>query len=337
MSDTPRPVYLVHASDPGLVSQALTRLIDRLAGDAGPGALEEHGEPGRDEPVLLGPVLDACRTPPFLTARRVVVLRSGQGLDAAQVKEVAAYLADPLASSVLVLALSGKSPSAALLKAVRAAGEVVEAEPSGNARARSGWFADQLKNADVRLDAAAAARLAAHLGEDLSRLAGICAALTSAYGPGARISLLELEPFLGTAGGIAPWDLTEALDHGDIPAALAALGRLSGAGGRHALEVLGVLRRHYGAMLRLDGAGAADDKAAAALTGLHPFPARKALEQSRRLGHRGVTRAIALLAAADLDLRGRRGWPNDVVMEVLVARLAQLSRRSAPRSARAAR
>lgn len=323
-----RAAYLVHGSDGGLVSQALSRLLDRLAPAAGPGAIEEHGEPGKDEPVLLGPVLDACRTPPFLTERRIIVLRAA-ALDAAQVKEVAAYLAAPLETSVLVLALAGRAPSATLLKAVRGAGEVIEAEPSGNARARSGWFAEQLRDAPVRLDAGATARLEAHLGEDLARLAGICDALASAYGPGARISIAELEPFLGTAGGVAPWDLTEALDRGDIPAALTALGRLLGGGQRHALEILATLRRHYGAMLRLDGADARDDKAAAALTGLHPFPARKALDQSRRLGHRGVARAIALLAAADLDLRGRLAWPPEVVMEVLVARLAQLARRSA--------
>ena len=34
------------------------------------------------------------------------------------------------------------------------------------------------------------------------------------------------------------------------------------------------------------------------------FPARKALQQSRRLGTERVRRAVELLAAADLDLRG---------------------------------
>ena len=57
------------------------------------------------------------------------------------------------------------------------------------------------------------------------------------------------------------------------------------------------------------------------------FPARKALQQSRRLGTERVRRAVELLAAADLDLRGVTAWPEETVMEVLVARLAHLSRR----------
>ena len=37
-------------------------------------------------------------------------------------------------------------------------------------------------------------------------------------------------------------------------------------------------------------------------------------------------RAIDLLAEADLDLRGGKAWPDHLVLEVLVARLATMSR-----------
>ncbi|MGD9995641.1 MAG: hypothetical protein AB7U39_01820, partial [Ilumatobacteraceae bacterium] len=55
------------------------------------------------------------------------------------------------------------------------------------------------------------------------------------------------------------------------------------------------------------------------------FPARKALDQYRRLSGTGVSRAISLMAQADLDLRGEKDWPDSLVMEVLVARLSKLS------------
>ena len=57
------------------------------------------------------------------------------------------------------------------------------------------------------------------------------------------------------------------------------------------------------------------------------FPARKALEQGRKLGTDRLRQAVHLLARADLDLRGAKAWPPELVMEVLVARLARLSRR----------
>ena len=82
-------------------------------------------------------------------------------------------------------------------------------------------------------------------------------------------------------------------------------------------------------MLRLDGADVRDDKAAAALLGMkgNTFPAKKAMQQSRRLGTDKLTRAIELLADADLSLRGTKDWPPELVVEVLVARLANLSGR----------
>jgi DNA polymerase-3 subunit delta len=97
-------------------------------------------------------------------------------------------------------------------------------------------------------------------------------------------------------------------------------------GERHPLQVLATLHRHVGAMLRLDGSDATDEASAAALTGLRPYPAKKALAQSRRLGHDRIVQAVLLVASADLDLRGRLGWPDGLVLEVLVARLARLAR-----------
>jgi DNA polymerase III delta subunit len=61
------------------------------------------------------------------------------------------------------------------------------------------------------------------------------------------------------------------------------------------------------------------------MKGKSTFPAKKAMDQGRRLGHEGVSRAIQLLAEADLTLRGfDKDWPEDLVMEVLVARLCRL-------------
>ena len=68
--------------------------------------------------------------------------------------------------------------------------------------------------------------------------------------------------------------------------------------------------------------------AALGLTG-STFPAKKALLQARRLGSAGISRAILLLADADLALKGTIDWPGELVLEVLVARLAAATRRGA--------
>jgi DNA polymerase-3 subunit delta len=292
---------------------------------------------GGRQALELGPVLEACTTPPFLADRRIVSVRHAHLIDAGQLKRLAAYLEDPLATSVLVLSSDDKPAPAALAKLVRKAGTVIDTEVRTGARARGEWFDAHLRRAPVRLRADARALLVDNLGDDLSRLPGLLATLASAYGSGATIDADELEPFLGEAGEVAPWALTDAIDAGDIDGALTVLHRLLAGGDRHALQVLAVLHRHFGSMLRLDGAGVDDEQGAAATLGMSPFPASKILRQGRELGHDRVARAILLLAAADLDLRGLSEMPPGTILEVLVARLAQLRRGSAMRRPPSAR
>jgi DNA polymerase-3 subunit delta len=87
---------------------------------------------------------------------------------------------------------------------------------------------------------------------------------------------------------------------------------------------------------RLDApdVGSVDDAIAALGGRVKEYPARKALEQSRRLGAAGIREAYAAIAQADLDLKGARAIPEDAVMEVLVARLAALNARSGAGPAR---
>jgi len=316
----PPAVVLVKGEDPSLVSDAVRDAVDAaLAGEDRSIALEEL----TGDDLAVGTIVDAARTAPFLTARRVLVVRDIGRWSSDDLAPLIDYLGAPLETSSLVLVAGGGATSQRLLNAVKKAGLIVDASaPSG--KARVSWVADRLKGAPVRFDAPAGARLAEHLGEDLGRLTSIVETLTSAYGPGAHVGEEELAPFLGGAGGVAPWDLTDAIDRGDTAAALTALSRLTGAGERHPLVVLASLHRHYSAMLRLDGSGIRSEQEAAAVLGMAPFPAKKAMNQAARLGSRGVARAIELLADADLDLRGVKEWPDNLVLEVLVARLSRL-------------
>jgi len=318
------PAYLVRGDDASLVGQTVHDLLGDLVGKDDPSTVvEEHGGPGADE-LDVGRVVDALTTPPFLTPRRIVVVREAGRLVAVEATRLADCLADPLPGVTLVLVAGGGTIPAALVKAVERRGAVLDTAV-GTGRARTQWLVDRLHEGPVKLDARAGARLGEHLGGDLSRLRGMLDALASAYGEGASIDLQRLEPFLGEAGSVAPWDLTDAIDAGETSAALDALHRMFGAGGLHPLQVMAVLHRHVQGMLRLDGSGVATPEEAAARLGTRSvFPARKLLEQGRRLGPVGITRAVTLLADADLDVRGRSALPEETVLEVLVARLSRL-------------
>ncbi len=79
------------------------------------------------------------------------------------------------------------------------------------------------------------------------------------------------------------------------------------AGGLAPVQVLATLHGHFANMLALDGDDVSNEREAAAVLGTAPYVAKKALEQSRRLGSTRIAEAIKLIAAADLDVRGASG------------------------------
>lgn len=326
----PFPAYLVRGGDSVLRAEAVRSLLTELIGEEDSSLMVEEHEAGDDDDA--SPLVDAAQTPPFLTERRIVVGREVSAYSSAALGGLLSYLGDPLATTSLVLVTGEKGRlSPKLTAAVKAVGRVIDAGVPPTKGGRSSWLADHVRAAPIRLDPGALQMLDKHLGEDLGRLSSLLETLAAAYGHGARIGAAEVVPYLGEAGSVPPWELTDAIDGGDPAAALEALRRMIGAGERHPLQVMAILHGHVANMLRLDGAGAADAAAAAQALGRDPkrssFPAQKALEQGRRLGHDGVVAAIALLAQADLDLRGAKGWPEGLVLEVLVARLSRLSPR----------
>jgi DNA polymerase-3 subunit delta len=326
------PVHLVRGDDEVILRDAAHDLIHALLGDLDAGlALEEVGadrfRPATGAEVGIAPLVEAAQTPPFLTDRRIVV---GRDLDAftraEQVAPLVAYLGDPLPTTSLVLVWGAGRIPKSVLDAVKGSGGQVHDTAPG--RKVAAWVDEQVAAAGLRLDRAASERLVAWVGDDPSRLVGVLSTLVGSFGTGARLGTEDLDPFLGEPGGVPPWELTDALDRGDIPGSLAKLHRMVGGGGRHPLQIMATLHGHYARMLNLDGAQVTGEKDAAQMLGIRgsTFPARKALSQARRLGHDRVVEAIDLLATADLDLRGGKAWPDELVLEVLVARLARLAR-----------
>ena len=316
--------YLITGDDESLLLSAIGDLVRDLVGDGDRSLMVDDFD---GEEYELRAVVDAAQTAPFLTEKRVVVARGIGRFLVADVAPLLAYLADPLPSTELVLVGGGGRLPKALLDALKQAkATVIETAPPTKARERTGWFEEQISEAGLRLDAQAVQLLAGWLGEDAGRLQGVLDTLLSTFGGETLLRSSDIEPFLGEAGGIPPWDLTDAIDSGNTTKSLRALHRMIGAGDRHPLQVMSILHGHYVKLLALDGSGARDEVSAAAAMGIKPgFPAKKALDQYRRMGAGAVNRAIGLLAQADLDLRGAKEWPDELVMEVLVARLSRLA------------
>ena len=344
--DLSAPVFLLKGSDEVILGDEVGSLVDQLVGDGdrtlllaelsiADHALDEGG-------YTIGPVIDASQTFPFLSDRRIVIVRNAAVFSTKdQCVPLVHYLADPLETTSLVLVWEkdprpnrqAKTPAVpkTLAEAIAEAGGVIVDTSPGSGKAQDGWIDERLSACSVRFDPGARRRLVDHLGNDVSRLPAVLEMMEAVFGAGAKVTADDIEPYLGESGDVAPWDLTDAIDAGDVSTALDVLQRMMNGGGRHPLQILATLMNHYLKMIRLDDPDIRGDKQAADVLGMKgsTFPAKKALDGARRLGTDRLTEFAALLAQADLDLHGAKAWPPELVVEVLVARLAGRSRSAA--------
>jgi DNA polymerase III subunit delta len=318
-------IHVLTGDDESVLRAAVNTLVQSLVGDGDRSLMVDEFD---GEDYTPGAVVDSAQTAPFLTEQRIVVARAVARFTADELAPLVAYVSDPMGSTELVIEWgSGRRPKAFDEALSKAAATVTATTPPNRARDRGAWVQAQAKAAGVRLTGPAVEVLVEQLGENVGSLDGILRTLSATFGAGVTLGPEQVEPFLGEAGGVPPWDLTDAIDGGRTNRAIELLGRMLGGGERHPLQVMAILQGHYGKLATLDGRGVRTEADAAAALGIKPgFPARKAMEQARRLGGTSIRRAIDLLAAADLDLRGRRDLDSGLVMEILVARLSRLAR-----------
>lgn len=212
----------------------------------------------------------ALQSPPFMTSTRVVVVREIGNATTEQAKWLASWIADPLEGVHLVLVAGGGRTPGALDKATKANAQITgpAADQTADVLQR------ELRDAHLKLTPDAAKQLAAHLGDDAGRVPELVELLHATYGDNASLSLDEVEQYLGELGTAGRFDLTNAIDRGDLGAALETLHRMLTAASSaqpkplHPMQVMASLVFHYQRLLRLDDPAIVTKERAAATLGM---------------------------------------------------------------------
>jgi DNA polymerase-3 subunit delta len=301
-----------------MVYDAVHNVVGTALGDLDPSvALEDFTAKdvtSSSEPVTAR-VLEALNTPPFLVPRRVVVVRDAHSLVADEVALLLDWMHNPAPSVVLVLAIVGNKAH----KLVKGADEVVEVNVGSRSAERVSFVESKLSEYRVTIDHGTAQKVADQVGDDVARVDALARTLQSIYGS-APLNFSHIEPYLGDAGDVPEWDLTDAIDSGNAATAIVVARRMLDS------------KR----MAKLEGSGVRGADDAAALLGIRTFPATKSLQMSQRLGTERISTAVHWITNADIALKGGVSYGGkdlntdmDVteltVIEILVARLAKMT------------
>ncbi len=342
-------VYLVKGIDPLLRDREVAQLLATIVGDDDRTlCVEEYTVPGKpakddDAPTedvsgaapIVSAIVNAAQSPPFMTAKRIVVVRDYEALPTDACGPIVEVLGDLLPSTDLVfVAGAGGRVVKALADALKGANvRGASAEKILDVLQR------ELERAGLTMKANATQAVIAHLGDDAGRLAGLVDLWESTFGAGYRLELDDITPYLNDAGAVRPYVLNNHIEEGDVAGALEILDRLLTVTSpttpkpMHPLQVLGILAGRYRKLARLDSDAVQTVDDAHRVWGGKgsTFPAKKGLEAARSLGSEGFVRAFDALHQADINLKGATGMPENAVIEIAVARLAQLHRSTARR------
>ena len=278
-------------------------------------------------------LVSAIQTVPCLTRKRIVIGRDFARFSKKEdLEPLFAYMKDPIETNYLILVWekgaklqrANQIPKS-LIEAVNGCGEVIDIRVG---RKVNGWIREQVGESSIMLDEASITLLEKSVGEEIARIPAILATLESVFGSGSDLQSSDIEPYIGQAGNVVPWELTDRITSGNAASALGILTRMQGNGAQHQMQILGFLSNHYFRILQLSGrSGVTSEEAANLLGDKSAYRAKKTLSEANRLGPEKSKRAIQLLAKADVNLRGGTGVPAETVMEVLVARLSSLYKR----------
>lgn len=327
-------IFLISGNDANLLSQRVREVVAKCIGDQSPEIVLtrlEEADYDQEDNFNISPLMEAVESPPMYEPFRVVEARNlGHFSTQNDLEPLLNYLNNPLDTTKLVLVWekgqkqSRLAPLNKKLKdAVTAAGgTVISASKPRGFQDTQNWFQEQIRSSGLPFNKEAQDLIKNHLGEELGRLKSLLEVLNSALGGQNQIGAKEVEPFLGSKGSVPAWDLTNLLSKGDGTQSLQCLKRKLDAGENH-IAILYFLINHYLRISLLDGAGYSNSDQAAKDLGISAYPAKLALQESQKLGTQKIQRIIKLLAKADKDMKGGSGLEPEVILEILIARIAQ--------------
>lgn len=283
----------------------------------------------------LRDVMDELKTRAlFGGGQRLVVVEGADPFVTRNRTRLEEYVARPSRSAVLVLEVGTWPANTRLAKLVAESGLSIECK-APPPRSVPRWLAQWAKTRhDLRLGTAEAELLVELVGPELGLLDQELAKLAAACG--GEIQAEAIARLVGDWRTRSAWDLVDAAAAGDAPAALAQLDRLLSAGQQPVavLAQLGTsLRRFAAATQRIERAEAAGKhpplRQVLEQVGFKSFVVQKAEQQLRQIGRQRARQLDRWLLEADRDLKGGSQLPPRIVLERLIARLAQRLRPAA--------
>lgn len=297
--DTAAPVRLVVGDEALLVERAVARAV-ATARAADPAVEVQHLKASE----LTAGALSELVSPSLFAESRVVVLEAAHDAGAEVATLIADYARSPTDGVTLVVVHHGGAKGKAVVDGLRKAGaavsEAAKFKPWENDR-RADFVRDEVRQAGGGITGEALSLLLDAIGNDLRELAAAASQLVS--DAGGQVDADAVRRFHRGRADVTGFVVADKAVAGDRAGALEALRYALDTGVAHVL-VADALADAVRTIARVSAAGRGDPGALASRLKMPPFKVKKAMGQVRGWDGPALTRAMALVADVNADVKG---------------------------------
>ena len=226
-NETICPIHVIYGKDRRRIMERLEAVVEATLEGSDP-QLALHRFDGAE--AELGEVLDALRTLPFLSPRRVVVVKDADTFIRANRGELETYLEKPAASGILILTADSFPENTRLAKRAKQIGQVYKSAPVGVKELPGYLEAYAAREYQLRLDREATALLIELGGDDANALSSEIDKLATYLGGSdkteGRISVNLVEELVGNNRQYSAFNVIDAMMEGEAGTALAQLDKM---------------------------------------------------------------------------------------------------------------
>lgn len=312
-----KPVYLIHGKEELLLERALHRLKVMALEAAGGQDLDSDTFAG--ESASAADVLAAANTLPFLSERRLVIVRDVDKMAPEDQALVAAYAEDPAPFTVLVLVASSLAKNTRLYRALDRLGAASEyAAPSKQALPE--WVVSLFRSYGRSVPRDGAEALIRAVGRDLRRLQSEVEKVVAFAGERTKLTRADVEAVVEETAAPSVFEMLDAMGSRDCRTALRLLAAMLDAG-EELPKVQALAVRHVRSLLSVVSMTerGMQEAAMASELRLAPWQVRNLVRQAKRFDERDLSVSLREAAKAEARMKTSQGDPRLVFERWLLA------------------
>jgi DNA polymerase-3 subunit delta len=257
---------------------------------------------GRD--ASWSDVINACRRYPMFAERQVILLKEAQQMR--DVEKLEAYVENPLASTVFIVAYKNKKVDGRtkFAKTLKEKGVLISTKKMYDNQLPE-WTQELVQSKGLTISPKGLALLVDHIGNDLTRIENEVEKISVNLGKKKTISEEDIEEFVGVSKEFNVFELQAALAKKDLAKAIRII--LYFEANPKAAPIQLILPSLYGffsKVFMVFGSHTTDEKGVAASIGVNPFFVKDYMQAAKVYDYAGVERALLLLHSYNLKSIG---------------------------------